>query len=247
MTFGGGGGGAISPHVHDNTPLQGGPLDMAGTTIGSLNAGSITYSDGAALQELAIGGASENLTVSGGGLPQWTASGATGATELIGKFTQVATTDQEFSGSFTSVDLDDYDIIGVCSCNANTGTPGRLSCRWNDDSNFQFVSCFWSDGNLHTTGNVYANNASGGSSVSAQLNVPDAFCMSFTLTSGAQTSRSPMYFNSWITNQWNIFGVAWLDGPLASVDEFQLRKDDGTNLVNYLTNAEFTLWKRSKI
>lgn len=247
MAFGGGGGGAITAHVHDNTPLQGGPLDMAGTTIGSLNAGSITYSDGAALQELAIGAASDNLTVSGGGLPQWTASGATGATELIGKFTQVATTDQEYAVSFTSVDLDDYDVIGVCNCSAASGVAGRISCRWNNDSNFQFVSCFWSDGSAHTMGNVYNNNASGGSSVSAEINVSADFNMSFTLSSGGQTPRSPMYFNSWLTNQWNIFGVAWLDGPLTSVDEFQLRKDNGTTLVNYLTDAEITLWKRAKI
>ena len=73
MAFGGGGGGAITAHVHDNTPLQGGPLDMAGTTIGSMAQGSVTYSDGAALQELVIGGSGTALT-SNGTLPIWGAA-----------------------------------------------------------------------------------------------------------------------------------------------------------------------------
>lgn len=70
MGFGGGGGGQITNHVHDNTPLQGGPLDFVNTTIASLTANSMTYSDGAALQELTIGSDAQVLGVSGGA-PQW--------------------------------------------------------------------------------------------------------------------------------------------------------------------------------
>jgi len=58
MGFGGGGGGALPNHEHTNIPLSGGPLDFDNVTIASLLAGSITYSDGAALQELPIGGES---------------------------------------------------------------------------------------------------------------------------------------------------------------------------------------------
>ena len=46
MPFSGGGGGQLSNHVHDNTPLQGGPLNFAGTTIASMNSGDMTYSNG---------------------------------------------------------------------------------------------------------------------------------------------------------------------------------------------------------
>jgi len=53
MPFSGGGGaGPLTNHVHDNTPLQGGPLNFNNTTIGGMAAGDITYSDGVALQTL---------------------------------------------------------------------------------------------------------------------------------------------------------------------------------------------------
>ncbi len=71
MGFGGGGGGATLPHEHTLIPNDGGPLDFLNTTIGSMSANSITYSDGAALQELVIGAPTEVLTVSGGSVPSW--------------------------------------------------------------------------------------------------------------------------------------------------------------------------------
>lgn len=75
MGFGGGGGGALPNHQHTNIPLTGGPLDFANVTIASLLAGSITFSDGAALQELPIGGAGDNLQVSAG-VPAWVSASA---------------------------------------------------------------------------------------------------------------------------------------------------------------------------
>ena len=90
MGFGGGGGaGPLAAHVHNNVPLQGGPLDFANDTIASLNAGSTTFSDGAALQELVIGNAGETLTVNGGGTaPEWAAGGGGGGNyEFVESFT----------------------------------------------------------------------------------------------------------------------------------------------------------------
>ena len=52
MGFAGGGSGALPAHQHNNVPLSGGPLDFSNVTVGSLAAGSVVYSDGAALQEL---------------------------------------------------------------------------------------------------------------------------------------------------------------------------------------------------
>ena len=75
MSFGGGGGGALPAHVHNSVPLQGGPLDFANDTIASLNAGSTTFSDGAALQELVIGNPADTLVVNGAGTaPEWGAA-----------------------------------------------------------------------------------------------------------------------------------------------------------------------------
>ena len=74
MGFNGGGGGALPAHEHTNIANDGGPLDFVNTTIGSLSAGSMTYSDGAALQELTIGAGATILT-SSAGVPTWTAAG----------------------------------------------------------------------------------------------------------------------------------------------------------------------------
>ena len=72
MGFGGGGSAGMTNHVHNSVPLQGGPLDFANDTIASLNAGSTTYSDGAALQELVIGNPADALVVNGAGTaPEW--------------------------------------------------------------------------------------------------------------------------------------------------------------------------------
>jgi len=70
LGFGGGGGGALPNHEHTNIALDGGPLDFVNTTIASLTANSMTYSDGAALQELPIGLDAQVLAVSGGS-PSW--------------------------------------------------------------------------------------------------------------------------------------------------------------------------------
>jgi len=75
MGFGGGGSGALPNHEHTNIALDGGPLDFVNTTIASLSAGSVTYSSGAALQELTIGGAGTVLG-SDGAAPTWVANTA---------------------------------------------------------------------------------------------------------------------------------------------------------------------------
>jgi len=75
LGFGAGGAGALPNHEHTSIALDGGPLDFVNTTIASLLNGSITYSDGAALQELVIGGAGDQLQVSAGA-PAWVSSPA---------------------------------------------------------------------------------------------------------------------------------------------------------------------------
>ena len=82
MGFGGGGGGALPNHEHTLIALDGGPLDFNNTTIASLLAGSITYSDGAALQELTIGGAGDALQVLGG-VPAWVSASAAHESGMI--------------------------------------------------------------------------------------------------------------------------------------------------------------------
>jgi len=82
MGFGGGGGGSLPNHEHTNIALDGGPLDFDNTTIASLLAGSLTYSDGIALQELPIGGAGDQLQVTAGA-PAWVSASAAHESGMI--------------------------------------------------------------------------------------------------------------------------------------------------------------------
>ena len=80
MGFHGGGGGALLNHEHDGSLVaDGGPLSFLNITQSGMSAGSITFSDGAHLQERVIGVASDVLTVAGG-VPTWAAAAAGGAT-----------------------------------------------------------------------------------------------------------------------------------------------------------------------
>ena len=89
MGFGGGGGGALPNHQHTNIPLTGGPLDFANTTIASLTASSMTYSDGAALQELTIGADAQVLGVSGGA-PTWITNTSNPLVKVTKTFSDIA-------------------------------------------------------------------------------------------------------------------------------------------------------------
>mgnify|MGYP001398054269 CR=1 FL=1 len=85
MPFSGGGGGQLTAHVHDNTPLQGGPLNFNNTTIGGMSAGDITFSDGAALQTLTYPAAPAGETLTAAALstaPSWVAAGG-GVWEIL--------------------------------------------------------------------------------------------------------------------------------------------------------------------
>ena len=109
MPFNGGGSGSLPNHEHSSVPLDGGPLDFAGTTIGSMNAGDLTYSSGVALQQLAIGAPNDELRVSAGNLPEWytPSAGASVWTELVN--TKIAGAVAPLNGSWAG----HYDILSV--------------------------------------------------------------------------------------------------------------------------------------
>jgi len=94
MGFGGGGSSSLPNHQHSNVPLTGGPLDLSNVTVGSLAAGSVVYSNGAALQELVKPAvpAGETLTFAPAATqPSWAAGGAAGTwTELINEYDNAA-------------------------------------------------------------------------------------------------------------------------------------------------------------
>ena len=135
MAFGGGGGGQITNHVHDNTPLQGGPLDMAGTTIGSLNQGSITYSDGAALQELISPAvpAGEVLTFAPAATaPSWSAGGGGGSYNFKEAFTLGAdntTFEWIFTNPYVYNDFEELQIRFNCGVTGVAGSGMGLALQ----------------------------------------------------------------------------------------------------------------------
>jgi hypothetical protein len=110
MGFGGGGGsGALPSHVHNNVPLQGGPLDFANDTIASLTAGSTTFSDGAALQELLLGNPADSLVVNGAGTaPEWVAAAGGGIWEFVEEFVLGSTTVDFDCVLASAIQLDEY-------------------------------------------------------------------------------------------------------------------------------------------
>ena len=76
MGFGGGGSNVTLAHTHDSTITQDGGSLAANVTQFGLAAGSVLYSDGSNIQELAVGSSTNVLTVNGAATaPEWAAAG----------------------------------------------------------------------------------------------------------------------------------------------------------------------------
>lgn len=122
MPFNGGGGGTLANHVHDNTPLQGGPLNFNNTTIAGMSAGDITYSDGNALQILSAPGvpAGEVLTFPAAATaPSWAAAGGA-ALELI-DHTEAPVNTTTIDTTFTNIPLAGLSELYCITSGSNGG------------------------------------------------------------------------------------------------------------------------------
>jgi len=127
MGFGGGGGGALPNHEHTLIPLDGGPLDFNNTTVGSMNQGDITFSDGAALQQLAYPAvpAGETLTaVAASTTPAWVAGAAAASTWTKLGSTTLAAPAQWMDVQWALADVKDFLRIYVWAP-AGAGTIRR--------------------------------------------------------------------------------------------------------------------------
>jgi hypothetical protein len=132
MGFGGGGGAALPNHQHTNIPLTGGPLDFSNVTIASLAASSMTFSDGAALQELPIGGAGDFLQVSAG-VPAWAPTVSTAAWSFIEEFTLGVANANWTITPTTPLDLSEYQEFNIQIMFNHITTIGDLNVRINGD------------------------------------------------------------------------------------------------------------------
>ena len=109
MPFNGGGGGALPAHEHTNIANDGGPLDFNNTTVSSMNAGDLTYSDGAALQQLAIAAPNDQLRVSAGNIPEWfTPAGAASTWTILGTIGPIGAPAATLDVTWALADVKDF-------------------------------------------------------------------------------------------------------------------------------------------
>jgi len=103
MGFSGGGSNVLKPHKHSSAVQDGSPLDMNNVTEATLSAGDVIFSDGSALQRLAVGAATDVLTVNGAATaPEWSTAASGGATLTR---TSVTTSTEQSSTSASFVDI----------------------------------------------------------------------------------------------------------------------------------------------
>lgn len=138
MGFNGGGGGQLLNHQHDGSLVaDGGPLDFrTAVTQSSMSAGSITFSDGAHLQERSIGAVSDVLTVAGG-VPTWAAAAAPTVAywELLDQHAvSNAATETTYTKTFSPVldmmDGGDYNAL-YCIGKGRATAAINLKCKIN--------------------------------------------------------------------------------------------------------------------
>lgn len=144
MGFSGGGSNITKPHTHDSTIVQDGGSLAANVTQFGLSAGSVLYSDGSNIQELAVGSAADTLTVNAGATaPEWAAAAAGS-----GSFT-IDGTDSSAGGAGTLqvAGMTGRDITQVLFHVANDGTNARLLLRINGLATGTYNTRWWtSDG-----------------------------------------------------------------------------------------------------
>ena len=127
MGFSGGGSNITKPHTHDSNIVQDGGSLAANVTQFGLTAGSILYSDGANIQELAVGSASDTLTVNGAATaPEWAAGSGSAAFTPLGNDVQTSAV-----SSLTVTGMTGHDVYQVIYsiCDEATGSPQNCAPR----------------------------------------------------------------------------------------------------------------------
>ena len=122
MAFSGGGSNVTLPHTHDSDVVQDGGSLAANATQFGLSAGSILYSDGSNIQELAVGSAADALVVNGAGTaPSWASAGGVTLTRA-----------QATTASFQSTTSTGFVDVTSLTHTAQAGT-GNCICAYNGE------------------------------------------------------------------------------------------------------------------
>jgi len=214
MGFGGGGGAGLPNHQHTNIPLTGGPLDFANVTIASLLAGSLTFSNGAALQELPIGGAGDQLQVTAGA-PAWVSASAAHESGMIAAwagtngaiptgwllcdgssiaaatypdlFTAIGYTYGGAGANFNLPDLVDVFVRGQSTQTAATGGADSLTLSTAQMPSHTHTASVTDPGHVH---NSNSRGSGGGGSSTSYASATDGFVNTLSATTGITVSNS---------------------------------------------------------
>ena len=150
MGFSGGGSNLLKAHKHTSAVQDGGKLDMDNVTQAELTAGDVIFSDGNALQRLAIGAATDSLVVNGAATaPEWAAGG--GAPVVTTQSITPTSSQTTVSGTFVDV------------TNASLTLPTRAG-------GFAFISAFASVLASGANTNIAIGIYHGGSLQEVQVN-----------------------------------------------------------------------------
>lgn len=188
MGFSGGGSNVLKPHKHSSAVQDGSPLNMNNVTEATLSAGDVIFSDGAALQRLAIGTPAQQIKVNAGATaPEYFTPSGGGAT-LTRATATLATT---FSTSSTTfVDIPNLTHTcqagsGNCICTFSTTIQGSQN---------GFVTWNWSvDGASADVRTDYNYNMITFTAISATLS--SQICVAQLKRAGASGSISVSYAN----------------------------------------------------
>ena len=131
MGFSGGGSNVLKPHKHSSAVQDGSPLNMNNVTEATLTAGDVIYSDGAALQRLAIGTPAQQIKVNAGATaPEYfTPAAAASDFALIAEQTTPGTT----MDTTALTDCDNYSRLLFIFAADNDGAA-PLEIQWYDNT-----------------------------------------------------------------------------------------------------------------
>ena len=232
MGFNGGGGGALPAHVHNSVPLQGGPLDFANDTISSMNAGSTTFSNGAALQELVIGNPADSLVVNAGGTaPEWAGGASAGAYTFLQKETLGADTNSWTVTLDTAYQLASNGslIIQLETLETSGAGSGTLSFTYNNETNNYYM--MWQNQAIATVTNALQNSQA---AIYVAANVGDECKINAQL----QFFNNPLTENTNYNYNWNFSSY----NPYYSEWRFgRAHREDTTPFTTEITEFNFSL------
>ena len=154
MGFSGGGTSLLKAHKYTSAVQDGGKLDMDNVTEAELTQGDVIYSDGNALQRLAIGAATNALVVNGAAnAPEWAVAGAAGKLELLTSSVLTGTA-SEMASSFTSINGADLSSLVVMF---DTKTSVSADFRLQISTGGSFITGNYYSNLLDTLGNATAS------------------------------------------------------------------------------------------